>query len=237
MNFLAHYVIATRFLAPTPPLPFYVAGNALPDLLSLADRHSRLRPSNLAASPAATPEETALRSGALVHLATDAAFHKTAAFADAQFRVGLLVQDAGFLQIRVRRFFLAHVLVELALDAVLVRREASLADEFYEAFTKAMPLQTTAWTEATIGAPLPLLPGVLTRFAHFRYLLSYADDNGVAEGLNRVGIKARQAAFTGDNRGRLLWLVSQSIPVVADLALLLLEQTAALQPHAPTTEK
>ena len=236
MNFLAHYVIATRSLAPPAPLPFYVVGNALPDLLPLADRHRRLRPATMRLSPAATPEENALRAGAQAHLATDAAFHKTAAFAEAQAHVGTLVQRAEFTAIRVRRFFLTHILVELALDAVLLRREADLADDFYHAFTAAPLPPVVAWAESTLGIPLPLLPAVLTRFARSGYLRSYAANDGVAEGLSRVSVKARQDALLGDNRRRLSHLVSQAIPVVAALTPALLEQTAA-SVQAPTTEK
>lgn len=238
MNFLAHYILATRFLSPPAPRPFYVVGNALPDLLPLADRHSRLRPATLALAPMTTAEERALCAGALAHLATDTAFHNTAAFADAQHQVGTLVQQAEFSAMRVRRFFLAHILVELALDAVLLRREAALSDEFYNAFTAASLAGIVNWTETTLRAPLPLLPGVLTRFTQSQYLRTYAADDGVAEGLSRVSIKARQDPFTGDNRRHLEHLVSQSIPCVAELAPALLEQTAAaLLTHPPTTEK
>lgn len=238
MNFLAHYVIATHFLSSTTLLPCYVVGNALPDLLPLADRHSRLRPATLALSPTATDEERALCAGALAHLSTDTAFHKTAAFADAQYQAGALVQQSNFTAMRVRRFFLAHVLVELALDAVLLRREADLADAFYAAFTAAPLSDIVTWAEVTVGAPLPRLFGVLTRFAQSQYLRTYASDDGVTEGLSRVSVMARQDAFTGDNRRRLERLVSQTIPYVAELAPALLEQTATmLLPHPPTTAK
>lgn len=238
MNFLAHFVIAARSLTPTPPLPFYVVGNALPDLLTLADRRRRLRPSSVGQAPAATPEGNALRAGALAHLITDAAFHKTVAFADAQARLNGLIAQANFADMRVRRFFLAHVLVELALDAVLLRGDATLADNFYRAFSAAPPPQVAAWTETTLGTPLPTLPGVLTRFAASRYLLSYAHDDGVAEGLSRVSVKARQDAFVGDNRRRLVGLVSQAVPIVAALTPALLHETvSALPVQPPTTEK
>ncbi|MDQ2686238.1 MAG: hypothetical protein M3Y28_00050 [Armatimonadota bacterium] len=226
MNFLAHFVIATRFLTPVAPLPFYVVGNALPDLLPLADRHRRLRPAALALAPAATAEEQALRAGVLAHLATDTAFHKTAAFSEAQAHLGVLVEQAQFTAMRVRRFFLTHILVELALDAILLRQETGLADAFYAAFTAAPLAPIVSWTESSLVASLPQLPGVLTRFAQSQYLRSYAEDSGVAEGLRRVSVKARQDAFLGDNRHRLENLVAQALPVIADLAPALLEQTA-----------
>lgn len=236
MNFLAHYVLATRSLTPATPLPFYVVGNALPDLLPLADRHRRLRPVTLTLASTATAEERALQAGAQAHLATDAAFHKTAAFGEAQAQLSVLVRQAEFTAMRVRRFFLTHILAELALDAILLRREADLADNFYAAFTAAPPSSAAAWTESLLGAPLPRLPAVLARFAQSQYLRSYAVESGVAEGLSRVSVKARQDAFLGDNRRRLEHLVSQALPLIADFAPSLLEQTAA-NLQAPTPEK
>ena len=88
MNFLAHHVVATRFLTPAEPLPLYVVGSALPDLLPLAAAHARLRPAPVERQPALAAEEAALRAGVLVHLATDTAFHKTPSFAAAQAEAG-----------------------------------------------------------------------------------------------------------------------------------------------------
>ena len=74
MNFLAHYVIATRFLTPQEPIPAYVVGTALPDLLPGAAERVRLRPAQVAQRASRTEFEAALSAGVWVHLATDAAF-------------------------------------------------------------------------------------------------------------------------------------------------------------------
>jgi len=228
LNFLAHHVLATRFLSPTPPLPFYAVGAALPDLLPLAARGARLRAASVEIAPARTPEETALQAGASSHLATDAAFHKTPAFAAAQAQAGTLLDGAGFVGIRVRRFFVAHVLVELALDAALLRAERAVADDFYAAFAAADPAAVTRWAEAAVARPLPTLPGVLARFARSRYLLSYGEDAGVAEGLSRVCGRARQDTFAGENFARLTRIVGETVEALAGpRAMSLLAETAA----------
>ena len=201
MNYLAHYVIAAQSLAPTLPLPEYVLGTALPDLLPLAERRVRLRPERLWAGTAA---EAALSAGVAVHLATDAAFHKTAAFADAQSAVGLLLTDAGFSGMRVRRFFVAHVLTELALDTALLRADLSLADRFYDAFSAADFEMARHWIEKVTGRTLPKVPAVLTRFAEFQYLREYVSDTGVATGLSNLCRRAGQDAFDHENFERLV---------------------------------
>lgn len=228
MNFLAHHVIATRFLTPINPLPMYVVGSALPDLLPLAANRIRLRQALVERQPAATSEEETLRAGVLVHLATDAAFHKTPAFAGAQAETSRLLDRAGFEGIRVRRFFLAHVLTELALDAVLLRRDSTVADDFYTAFAAADRARVTRWTEAAVGRPLPDLSAVLTRFARSRYLYQYGEDEGVATGLSRLCARARQDTFEGENYARLVAVVGRTVAALEGQAEALLGETGAV---------
>ncbi len=231
MNFLAHYVIATRFLTSVHPLSAYVAGTALPDLLPLAAERVRLRPAQLERATAQTEFEAALSAGVSAHLATDAAFHKTKAFADAQAEVGRILADAEFAGIRVRRFFAAHVLTELALDAVLLRSEPMLAGDFYAAFAAADWSAVTQWTEKVTGKPLPNLSLVLTRFARSGYLRGYAEDGGVATGFSNVCRRAGQEAFEGDNFTRLVQLVGRiTARLPPDVPALLAETAAGILP-------
>ena len=236
MNFLAHYVIATRYLTPVLPLPMYIAGMALPDLLPLATRRSRLRPHLLDQMSMLSSGEATLQAGVLVHLATDAAFHKTRAFAEAQAKVSSILRQTPFDGIRVRRFFLAHVLTELALDAVLLRADLTVADGFYANFADADRAAITRWTEAAVAKPLPELPAVLTRFARSRYLYSYANDAGVATGLSRLCGRARQDTFEGGNYARLVAVVGETVAAMGGSAEALLAETAAAF-YPPTTPK
>ena len=233
MNFLAHYTVAARLLPPPPLVVAYVVGTALPDLLPLAG--ARLRPALIGPRPTEEPEDVALRWGVLMHLATDAAFHKAVSFAGVQAEVSAILTRAPFEGIRVRRFFVAHVLAELALDAVLLRDTPSLSDEFYQAFAAADYSQVTRWTEGAIGRPLPDLPAVLTRFAESRYLEQYRADEGVATGLSRLCARARQDTFEGTNYARLVDAVGEAVMAVGQRAAALLEETgAALSAPAPS---
>ena len=227
MNFLAHFVIATRFLKPVGPLAAYVAGTALPDLLPLAAERVRLRPAQVEQTAARTEFEAALSAGVSVHLATDAAFHKSAAFADAQAEIGRIVTGAGFEGIRVRRFFAAHVLTELALDSVLLRAEPTLADEFYDAFAAADASAAAEWAEQATGRPLPNLPAVLTRFAQSGYLRGYADNDGVATGFSNLCRRAGQDTFEGENFMRLLDVARQTALMLPFYLPALFAETAA----------
>ena len=209
---------------PAPLAPCAV-GVALPDLLPLAG--ARLRPALIGSGTAEGLEDAALRGGILMHLATDAAFHKAASFAEAQAEVSAVLARTPFENIRVRRFFVAHVLVEMALDAVLLRDTPSLSDEFYQAFAAADYPQVTRWTEGAIGRPLPDLPAVLMRFAESRYLEQYRADEGVATGLSRLCARARQDTFEGTNYARLVDAVGEAVMAVGRRAAALLEETGA----------
>ena len=224
MNFLAHHVIATQYLTPGEPLSAYVLGTVLPDLLPLAERRVRLRPERLQAG---REPESALAAGVLVHLATDAAFHKTASFAEAQAAVGELLTGAGFAGMRVRRFFVAHVLTEIALDAALLRADAKLADRFYDAFAAADFEATRRWTEAVTGRALPNLPAVLTRFAEFQYLREYTNDSGIATGLSNVCRRAGQNTFEGENFSRLVLVAGAAAALLPAFVPAIFAETAA----------
>lgn len=226
MNFIAHFAIASRVLSPTLATPLYVMANALPDLLPLAAPRVRLRASMLPAAPHSTAEDAALAAGAAMHLRTDMVFHKTPAFASAESEVGALVDGGGFDNMRARRFFVAHVLSELALDACLLRRDPALLDTFYSHCAEANGDHVARWAEAATRRVLPTLPRTLRRFTEFQYLRLYADDAGVAEGFNRLCARARQDTFEGDNEQRLVTLTAQIVALMdAGLAQALLDET------------
>lgn len=230
MNFLAHYIVAVRHLPPATPLPFYVCGNALPDILPLARPRRRLQTARLALPPASA-EDAALQSGVLTHLATDSAFHKSEAFAQAQAEVNRLMADAGFTGMRVRAFFAGHVLTELALDAVLLRREPLLADAFYGTLGAADVQAVTCWAEDKAEGDIPALPAALSCFSGSPYLYSYKDDWGVAEGFNRLSGRAKQDMFQGDNWRLLLLVMARTMDIVERRAPAMLTQTLeALSP-------
>lgn len=236
MNFLAHYLLATKYLAPIEPLSYFVVGTSLPDLLPLAS--VRLRPASLLTSPYSAAEHIALREGALSHFAADAAFHKLAEFHAAQERIADFILEAGFEGIRVRRFFLAHILVELALDAALLQDAPYIVDDFYCAFNKDEINEAARWTEFVLNRGIPDLYPVLARFARSRYLQTYRDNAGVATGVNRLCARARQDMFEGANDERLRNLVSRSLSIIDPTSLMSATAEAMRQfSYPPATVK
>src|SRR5262245_25284 len=103
MNYLAH---GLHFL----DRPYFVAGTALPDWLSVVDRRVRLRARRVEpfADGGATPEAE-LAAGVLQHLRDDAWFHATPAFARVSAEITLLFREALPLDEGHRPSLLGHI--------------------------------------------------------------------------------------------------------------------------------
>lgn len=216
MNYLSHHHVA-RLAAGDTASPLFYIGNILPDLLAVEGSGGRLRLPHLAAST-----ERELARGAALHLATDRNFHAAPAFADAVADASALLRSAPFQTAPRRVFFLAHVFVELALDAALLRADSRLVDHFYAPFTPAVSSRVVAATEAMLSRPLPALPEVLSRFVRSRYLYHYAEDGGLAEALHRISLRAGLTGFaTPPDRTRLAEAFAAFLPRAAALGPLL----------------
>ena len=124
MNYFAH---GRQFLDH----PYLLAGTAVPDWLSVADRPVRVRQRRAEPFVAhADPVVAAVASGIVQHHTDDGWFHQTRAFVELQ---------AEFTQAVLRRFptdqgpragFLGHILVEILLDSVLIEQHGPELDAY-----------------------------------------------------------------------------------------------------------
>jgi len=180
MNYLAH---GWRFTGE----PYFLAGTAAPDWMSVIDRKIRLR-SKTAAQFVDDPDPqlAAVARGVVQHHRDDGWFHQTQAFNALSLAFAVEVRDRlpgdeGF-----RPSFLGHILVELLLDACLAEEEPRRLDDFYAALAQLDPATTerainTLATQATNRVAL-LVP----RFIAERFLYDYADDDKLLTRLNHV---------------------------------------------------
>lgn len=182
MNYLAH---GCRFLDS----PYFVAGTAVPDWLSVIDRKVRVR--GHAAETLLADEDFATRqlaAGILRHLADDRWFHQTRAFAETSLRFAVelrqrLPDDEGF-----RPSFLGHILVEILIDATLMERDPGLAADYYQTLggVSATHVQDVVNRIARIPSnhhvpsnhrvPTNHLAVGIARFLEVRFLYDYLDD-------------------------------------------------------------
>lgn len=178
MNYFAH---GLQFLER----PYFLAGAAVPDWLSLADRRVRVRGRNaepLVRDP--DPRIADVAAGILQHLYDDRWFHQTRAFAELSLEFTAaarraLAGDDGF-----RPSFLGHILVEILLDAILIERHPRELEAYYAALQSVDPELVGAAVNRIASRPSQRLPQMIRRFLAVRFLYDYADDEKLLCRLN-----------------------------------------------------
>jgi hypothetical protein len=190
MNFFAHGI---RFV----DRPWFLAGTALPDWLSVINRRVRLRPQRVGpfaqreGAPAGTahpgvPATTAqLAAGVLQHFEDDRWFHKSRAFVETNGTLGRMYRefvgdDDGF-----RCGFLGHITCELLLDACLIERNPGELDRYYDALGRLDPARLAADVATLAGQDVDIAPW-LPRFCGEQFLRDYAEPSRLAHRLNQV---------------------------------------------------
>lgn len=180
MNYFAHGI---RFL----DRPYFLAGLAVPDWLSVVDRRSRVRgPTVRKHLEEITGEDREVLLGVLQHLEDDQWFHGTQGFYEVtadlgrDFRENLPADDEW------RCGFLGHIVMELLLDSVLIEREPEALQRYYRVLDEIDP--TRVEQAVTLVATQP--PLELSRFIGLyqqeRFLEDYTDNSRLLRRLNQV---------------------------------------------------
>jgi hypothetical protein len=180
MNYLAH---GWRFANE----PYFLAGTAAPDWMSVIDRRNRLR-GKVAAGfvEDSDPQLAALARGIVQHHADDAWFHQTAAFSELSLAFAVEVRDRlpgdeGF-----RPSFLGHILVELLLDSALAEEEPGRLDDYYAALARLDPALTERLISRLAMQPTTRVAVLVPRFIEERFLYDYLEDGKLLTRLNHV---------------------------------------------------
>ena len=180
MNFFTH---GRHFL----DRPYFLAGTAIPDWLSVVDRKVRARTKY--AKPFLddpNPDVAELAGGIIQHHIDDRWFHSSQAFTTLNLEFTVRIRDWQTDDIGMRPMFLGHILVELLLDDYLIQQDPSKLDQYYASVAKVDPKLIAATITRMTGKPVDLLPVLLPRFLHERFLYDYADDAKLTMRLNQV---------------------------------------------------
>jgi hypothetical protein len=180
VNYFAH---GRRFIAE----PYFLAGTAVPDWLSVVDRRVRAR-AKLAAPLVADndPQVAALARGIIQHHADDDWFHRSRAFAELSLTFSTSIRDRlpgdrGF-----RPGFLGHILVEILLDAVLIDEHPQELDAYYDAMHMLDPAAVGAAVNRMSTRTTDRLPTSIHLFRAERFLYDYRDNEKLLTRLNHV---------------------------------------------------
>ena len=180
MNYFAHAL-------PYLDRPYFVAGTAVPDWLSVIDRKMRVR-STAAQTLVAheDPRIAEVAAGIVQHHHDDRWFHQTRTFAELNLQLtaavrGVLPDDDSF-----RPSFLGHILVEILLDAALIANHRDQLDAYHEALRSVDPHLVGTGVNQMATRTSDIWPVFIPHFCAERFLYDYAEDAKLLGRLNRV---------------------------------------------------
>lgn len=180
MNYLAHGI---QFV----DAPYFLAGTAVPDWLSVVDRRVRTRGQAAATLLDDHDEPTRqLAAGILQHLEDDRWFHQSRVFAETTLQFALelrdrLPGDEGF-----RPSFLGHIIVEILIDATLIARDPAAAHRYYDALGCVDARKVQAVVNRIARVQTDQLENGISRFREVRFLYDYLNDDTLLFRLEQV---------------------------------------------------
>jgi hypothetical protein len=182
--------------------PYFLAGTALPDWLSVACRRVRVR--SATARRFASDQDkfvSALARGVVQHHHDDEWFHRTRAFAELSWQFTAEVRDRLPRDDGLRPSFLGHILVELLLDGVLAEDAPHDLGTYYAALATVDASAVRGAVHKITGTDVPELEGFIPQFLATRFLYDYAEDGKLLFRLNqvmrRVGLRSLPEQLCG----------------------------------------
>lgn len=180
MNYFAHgYQYVDR--------PYFLAGTAIPDWLSAADRKVRVRSKQ--AEPwtqDASDTMAELARGIMQHHQDDHWFHATARFCELSIEFSQEIRATVPNEDGIRSGFVGHILVELLLDAWLIERFPGRLEEYYQAVRQTDFQEIEAAVNAMAPRTTSRLAWMIEMFCRERFLADYVDDQLLFRRLNHV---------------------------------------------------
>jgi hypothetical protein len=180
MNYFTH---AIHYL----DRPYFAAGTAVPDWLSVADRRIRLRPRQLEPWFDSTdPIQAEVAAGAARHLHDDGWFHATRGFAEVTNELTLLFRNSLGADDKYHCGFLGHVGMELLLDSILIEQHPEKIDRYYDLLAEINPAEIQMAVNRMAKEPTDKLAWFIGVFRQKQFLRDYSDDERLLLRLNQV---------------------------------------------------
>lgn len=218
MNYLTHFYFNRQLPVLTSVSSEFHFGVALPDILSVYDRSLRFHPSHI------HPNENGLWQGILNHLQMDAFFHRSDFFKSSYEDIRIILKQTIPSEWNIRPFFLAHVLVEILLDHVLLKASSDLAQRFYSSIGSVNVNEIIRLLEDFFSRKLDGLENLVNKFLVTRFLESYIDLNNLIYPVNRMLSRTRQQAFDIHDKEIVVNVLQPSLIIVKNHFPVLTEQ-------------
>ena len=186
MNFLSHYYFDSK-----PGKPYFNLGLIFPDILRNFVRGSRL---DLTIEIQHAPLQCELLKGCIQHVQSDKVFHAWQGFHDA---MDFVTQNIRASEHDIEKdWFIAHILVELAMDHFLINQDARLASKLYTDFEMVDTVQLHSFLRRHEFSNFDLFQNGFDRFMKVRYLESYTEEDNIVYALGRICTKMKLQPFS-----------------------------------------
>jgi hypothetical protein len=139
----------------------------------------------------AEPEHRMLHVGTEKHFSRDHRFHGSAWFKDAEKQLNTRLQPLFKAQEIPRYWFAAHLLAEMMVDRILMKRHPDMLNRFYEDLSQADYATVESFLQANKVADTARFKDRFMRFTESQYLRQYEHNTALVYSLNRIYI------FTG----------------------------------------
>lgn len=179
MNFLSHFYL-DREIENAP----FIVGVCTPDLVSLYSREIRIK--HLPVLPAHSSHYISFTQGIQRHFEADKIFHSSPFFLAEMEQVNHFLNH-HFTEIPVKRsFFVAHVLVELLIDKVLISKDEKLIPDFYQHFHKVGHTHIAEMTQIAVKKEIDNYEAFIQKFLQNQYLYHYSEYDYIIYVLQRI---------------------------------------------------
>ncbi len=173
MNFVSHYYLDRQRSED----PHFFFGVITPDLVGIFDRKIKLKPHTIPELDRAghLPEDLEFYRGVKRHFEADAVFHTSEFFLSQTAALGDRLREVFDEKTLPRSYFLAHILLELLLDKVLIQEHPEILPEFYQHLKNIPYLHQLRLSEWVCKTKMHRYQAYLMRFEERQYLYDYAD--------------------------------------------------------------
>lgn len=188
MNYISHFYFFSK------EDPYYNCGLIFPDWLAAYKRLKLHTPIK-----AITNNEKQLNSGIQNHFLGDKIFHGSDYFKEQTHGIKLILEQSSLDKDKFRFSFLAHLLLEMMIDRILLKRDPKLGSTFYEQLDACDDdlLLYFAQENSAVDEGFKIL---IQKFKQYRFILNYIESDKFVYSLTRI--TSRVGIVFDDNQSR-----------------------------------
>lgn len=222
LNYLSHY-----YVDYPEDRPYYVLGLILPDLVRKIEPR-KIRFSAEALMLESPPSEIAdhLNQGIMRHLEVDILFHNSPYFHKGCQVIKDWLSRFTYKSIPNRIHIFAHVLLEIMIDRVLIKKDPEIMDRFYNNLDQVekQPLLDFFAHNGIIHSAETVYERV-RYFCEDRFLCRYPDNDMMLYALNVLNQKMGNSVIEAEDEDKLLdtialtekWLLAEQLSIFGEL--------------------